>query len=355
MKKLLAFIIAALVTTGAFSQAPAPSPTFIKGDLNIRYNTRTQRDGDKPKASIEDAYVFKLNVSNSAIFDGKIMHRPFIRNAITSNQTAQLTVDIGFLVVNPRNPAQSVPVGKLYGVVPIDERNVYRFTDGDVRVSINGMGGAKSFESKFNGLALGKPPAGSEGMVARIKREAQKITRNVNGKPVTISVAKYDTMEFQAHVLAAGPVQIYPETTVNGTLLYDYGRGAWYFQGVTVNYAQDGQQRQDVLSGNIRWVESVNRKANGEGEYVFDIRVNEPPVTEAALFSGPADESAFFAVDTSIASLTGAMKYKDAILNDTVTQSTIVVDLAGNKLTKQQAMYLCKLLFHSAVVPFNAE
>jgi hypothetical protein len=191
--------------------------------------------------------------------------------------------------------------------------------------------------------------------MSKLKKEALSITKSINGKSVAIAVTKYDKMEFQSHVLAAGPVQIYPEAVVNGSMIYDYGRTAWYFDNVTITYALDGQQRQDKLTGNIRWIEAANRAASGEGEYQFDIRVNEPAQTEASVFSGPADESAFFSTDDAIPALTGVMKYKDVLIGEKVTASAVTVDLKGNKLTKQQAMNLAKLLLLSAVVPLNAE
>ena len=207
----------------------------------------------------------------------------------------------------------------------------------------------------FKGLALGKPPASSEGFLSKLKKEALSITKSINGKSVAISVTKYDKMEFKSHVLAAGPVQIYPEAQVTGSMIYDYGRTAWYFDNVSIAYALDGRQYLDKLTGNIRWIEAANRAASGEGEYQFDIRVNEPAQTEASVFSGPADESAFFSTDDSIPALSGAMKYKDTLAGETVTASAVTIDLKGHKLTKQQAMYLTKLLFLSVVVPLNAE
>jgi hypothetical protein len=144
-------------------------------------------------------------------------------------------------------------------------------------------------------------------------------------------------------------------------MVYDYDRSAWYFNGVTVSYtaADEATGRmmvlQDRLSGNIRWVESANRVTSGLGEYQFDIRVNEQLSTEASAFSGPADEAAFFETDATVAALTGTMKYKDTIINDVVTNSVVTIDLTGTKLTKQQVMYLAKLLLMSSIVPMNAE
>jgi hypothetical protein len=153
-------------------------------------------------------------------------------------------------------------------------------------------------------------------------------------------------MEFQNLVVAMGPVGIYPETTISGSIIYDYGRSAWHFQSLTVTYTVDGKRIQDNLTGNIRW---------NKDQYDFDIKVNEPVAGESAVFAAAADESAFFAVDNAVSGLTGTMKYKDTTSNDKVIASNVKVDLVGNKLNKQQTMYLFKMLFLVSVVPFNAE
>jgi hypothetical protein len=330
-------------------------PTFIKGDLNIRFNSRQLSNDGKVREGVSDVYTLNVNVSDSAIFRGTIEQRPHIAGTFGVAQTGQLTYAMDCDVVNPKNPSQTRNVGKLYGVAPVDQNNVYRFTDGAVRVSVFPIGTAKGFESKFTGLALGKPPAKSDGVFAKMQREALNITRNVKGTATSIAVTKYDKMEFQNLVLAAGPVQIYPEVTVNGAMIYDYGRSAWYFHNVSVSYSVDGRLMQDKLTGNIRWVEPANRKTSGEGEYQFDIRVNEPPPSEAAVFATSTDESAFFATDNLISALVGTMKYKDTMSGESVTSSAVSIALTGNKLTKQQAMYLCKLLFMVSVVPLNSE
>ena len=349
MKSITTILLAALWAGTGFAQTPAQ--LTVKGDMTIRFNTRTQLNSDgKPRAGVEDIYGLNLNVADSAIFKGTINYRPTILGSVYGvNQTAQLTFSLDTDVVNPANHAQTRNVGKLSGIVPIDEKNVYHFANGNAAITVFGAGTAKGFESKFAGVALGKPPAVSG--LAKLQQEALRI---VNSKGA-ISVAKYDKMEFQQHVLAAGPVQIYPEATVNGILVYDYARTAWYFQGITVSYTADGKALRDSLTGNIRWVESPNRKTTGEGEYQFDVRVNEPPPSEAAVFAGPTDESAFFATDDVTPALVGTVKYKDTLSGDDTTSSSIQISLTANKLTKQQVMYLCKLLFLSSVVPFNSD
>jgi hypothetical protein len=363
MKRLVTFLFGALFAAVAFAQTPAAVPVtpFVKGTLSIRFDTRTQLDGDKPRVGVTDKYKLHLNVSDSVVFDGTIESLPFVKKSFGSNQAGLLTHSIECMVVNPRNTAQTRNIGRLFGTVPVDEQNVYRFEDGNLKIGIFGAGGAQGFESKVKGLALGKPPAGSEGFLSKTKKDILRLTKMVGDKQITLPVTKYDQMTFQSHVLSAGPVMVYPEATVNGPLIYDYDRTAWYFNNVTVNYTAADEKTgrmmvlQDRLSGNIRWVESPDRATSGQGEYQFDIRVNEPLSTEAQAFTGPADESAFFASDNAVPALTGTMKYKDTIINDVVTSSTVIVDLKGNQLTKQQVMYLSKLLMMSSIVPINAE
>jgi hypothetical protein len=356
MKRFLPPLFVLCFGTLAFAQPPAAPDVFIKGELAIKFNTRTNLAADgKVKEGVSDKYTLAVNVANSALFRGTIQHTPSISSLVGSSQLAHLDYAIECDVVNPKNPSQTRNVGRLFGTVPVDDKNVSRFTDGNLKLVVFPVGTAKGFESNFKGLALGKPPASAEGFMSKLKKEALNITKSINGKSVAIAVTKYDKMEFQSHLLAAGPVQIYPEATVNGSMIYDYGRTAWYFDNVTITYSVDGRQFQDKLTGNIRWIESANRAASGEGEYQFDIRVNEPAQTEASVFSGPADESAFFSTDEALPALTGVMKYKDALSGEKVTASAVTVDLKGNKLTKQQAMNLAKLLLISAVVPLNAE
>lgn len=356
MKRIVLPLLSLSFAALAFAQQPPATETFIKGDAAIKFSTRTNTDSDgKPKEGVADKYTLTVNVSNSALLRGTIEHTPYIKKLVGSSQLAHLDYSVECDVVNPKNPSQTRNVGRIFGTVPVDEKNAYRFADGNLKVVVFPVGTAKGFESTFKGLALGKPPASSEGFLSKLKNEALNITKSINGKSVAIAVTKYDKMSFQTHVLAAGPVQIYPETTVNGSMIYDYGRTAWYFDGVTVSYSVDGRQYSDKLTGNIRWIESANRASNGEGEYQFDIRVNEPAQTEAAAFTGPADESAFFSTDATIPALTGVIKYKDTVAGDTVTSSAITIDLKGNQLTKQQAMYLAKLLFLSFVVPLNSD
>ncbi len=356
MKRIKLHLLALGLTTLAVAQQPPTPELFIKGDMAIKFSTRTNTDSDgKAREGVTDKYTLAVNVANSALFRGTIVYTPYISKIVGSSQLAKLEYTVDCDVVNPKNPSQTRNVGRLFGTVPVDDKNAYRFGEGDLKLAVFPVGTAKGFETVFKGLALGKPPGSSEGFMDKLKKEALNITRSVNGKNVAISVTKYDKMEFKGLSFAAGPVQIYPEAIVNGSMIYDYGRTAWYFDNVTISYSLDGRQYLDKLTGNIRWIESANRASTGEGEYQFDVRVNEPAQAEASVFSGPADESAFFATDDAIPALSGVMKYKDTMVNDTVTASAVTIDLSGHKLTKQQVMNLAKLLFMTIIVPLNAE
>jgi len=344
MKKYLIIILSA-ISIGFLSFAQSTN-TNIKGELNISYNTRNG-------SGSTDTYTLNVNICNSAVFRGNIVALPPAKGTL-SDTPGSLTYNLECDVVNPRNPSHSLTIGKLFGVAPIDNNNVYRYTDGNVKMSIFSVGTAKGFDSKFTGLALGKPPANTS-LFNKVKQQTLSFTKSVGGKTVGISVTKYDKMEFHNHVVGGGPVQIYPDVTFNGNLIYDYARSAWYFQNILAVYVVDGVQKADKITGNIRWVESPNRKKTGEGEYQFDIRVNEPLPTEANIFAGTQDEASFFDTDTSIPALTGSMKYRDIMTGDTVTNSKVTINLQGNKLTKQQVMYLGKMLMLSSIVPFNAE
>ncbi len=354
MKKLTLLIIMAAICASAQTNPP----TFIRGSLNIQFNTKTQRDSaDKPTVGAVDNYRVNVNVCNSTIFRGNITATPLVMGGMfnTVQQASSLNFDMHCDVVNPANPAQTKEIGRIYGIVPIDQEGAYRFDDGTLQIAVNQIGAAHDFTAKFKGLAAGKPPVKALGLLDSIQKQVMDVSKQVQGQTVTVQVKKYDLMKFQNFVLAGGPIQIYQDVTVNGEMIYDYDRGAWYFKDMTITYADNGRQLADRISGSILWVEKPDRKTSGLGEYDFDVRVNEPAPSEASVFAAPADESAFFASDSSIPGLTGTMKYKDTMRGDEATASDVTIDLSGNKLTKQQAMCLCKLLVFSAIVPMNSD
>lgn len=347
MKTLIALLSLAITATAQTNL----KPTFVKGTMDIRYNTRTAAE---PTKGVTDIYALDLNVSDSAKFKGTIAFTPYLASFLGAAQPASLNYNIECDVVNPANPAQTKNAGRLYGIVPITPEGVYEFGKGSLRVGVHATGRVQEFESKFTGAAAGRPLVKKAGWLDQLK-SSMNISKTVGGKTVTIIVKKYDKMLFTQHVLGDGPVPVYGTTTVNGEMIYDYARLAWYFNNVTITYKSGDQAKIDTITGSIRWVESPNRKADGMGEYQFDVRVNEPPPSEASAFPAATDEAAFFATDDTVAGITGTMKYRDTMRGETVTASAVAVDLKGNRLAKQQTMNLTKLILLSSVVPLNAE
>jgi hypothetical protein len=184
----------------------------------------------------------------------------------------------------------------------------------------------------------------------------------MQGKEVKLEVKNSDPMRFENVVLAAGPAMSYPRTTVNGNLDYDYETGNWLTNGLRFTYSHNGKPIEDVVTGSIKWVEDENRASNGKGQYEFNLRWNEdkakPATTEADAFKNLSDEEAFFAVDNSIPSLTGTVKYEDTFTTlkgePVPSASKVTYTLDANQLTKQQIMNFMKLWL-IAVGPTNDE
>ena len=352
IKKILSIGMLMLSAIAGMAQTNLP-PTFAKGTITIDYKTKASAT---PVKGVKDVYTVAVNVANSALFHGTITDQPQILSSTLGfnksvAQPRQLDYNLDCDVVNPKNPSQTRNVGRLYGIVPVDADGVYRYDQGTLKVDILPMGSAGGFTSKFDGQAAGKKPNKPANWFSSLS--VVNITRSINGKTTTVALTKYDKMDFHQHVIAAGPVGIYGRSTVNGELLYDYDKNCWFANNLSIQY-DDGHS--DRVAGIIRWVESPQRKQNGEGEYQFDIRLNEPLVSESAAFNAkPADESSFFETDNTVAGLSGTMKYKDTLRGDTTLASQVIIDLTGNNITKQQTMVLCKIIIFSSVVPMNSD
>lgn len=341
MKTIITSLIMAVALGAAAQTNP---PTTVTGTIDIQFGSRTQVDsGGKPIVGAKDVYTIKLNIANSALFNGTITDYPLVMGGWMGDavsQSRRLSYDIQCDVVNPKNPAQTKNVGRLFGGVGIAIDGTYNYDKGSLKMSILPMGNAGGFDSPFKGLTIGKPMNRPANWMETMQRSVVNITRQVNGRPMRVQLSKYDKMVFNNHTIGAGPVGIYPQLTVNGEMLYDYEKSCWFFNNVMIG--------PDRLAGNIRWIQSA-------GEYQFDIRVNEPQANEAAAFGAAADESAFFETDTSIPSLSGTMKYKDTVKNKQTVASSVLIDLKGNNLTKQQTMALAKMIIFSAIVPMNSD
>lgn len=357
MKKSL--ITLALTVAFAFSAMAQTNALFIKGNMNIKYNTRQAPPGTK---GIQDDYEINLNVANSVLFHGKMTDRPQIMEGMftkTVTQPRSLKYDVSCDIVNPNNPSQvKKNISKLSGFVYIASTGEYNYSGGLGFSVLDRMAGS---DSKFSGVAAGKPLARPANWLENLKCTTINITRNVNGKTTTVALKKYDKMEFRSVVLAAGPIGSYTDATVNGEMLYDYDKNTWFFNNVSVSYSTKSASgesiiKSDRITGTIRWVEDENRKSNGKGEYQFDVRVNEPIATESAAFTTTTtDESSFFTNDTTAPGLSGTMKYQDTLRGETTIASSVAIDLIGNSISKQQLMILNKIIIFTSVIPMNSD
>lgn len=362
-------------TAPATSAANTASNQSITGKIDIAYNSRVQVDDNgNPKEGVQDVYTFNVDVTPTINYSGTIKYQPTILSSVLGRETqaSTLAYDLSMSLRNPQNLGQSKMIGKLVGTVPIDKKGIYHYGDGTLRAAVDATGKAAGFESKFQGLAAGKPPK-DKSTLGSIKKQAVSVTKMVKGSAVKITVTDYDVMMFTDLVMAAGPVKAFPDTRVNGRVLYDYERSAWYFDGVTMTYTgADGKAITDKLSGNIKWVEDPQRLSNGLGEYQFDVRVNEPQQAagENAAFQAVENEADFFTADATLPCLTGSMKYKDTIRANPnapadatadekviVSASAVTINLTANNLgtDKTRIMNLWKLLGLVEVVPMNAE
>lgn len=360
MKKIMSSILVVVLSMVFVSISNAQNPNLtVKRSLNIEYNSRTQLDDSGlPKSGVKDVYKMDLSIVDTIGMRGTIEHLPPIFGTWVGSEKQQsnLTYALDLVLKNPANLSQERSVGRLTGVVPIDSSGKYQYDSGNLRMAVNATGKARGFESAFRGIAAAKPPT-TRSYLESAKKSAITLQRQYGGKNVNLVVTNYDQMSLEGLTLAAGPVETYPEAKVNGKMLFDYDRSAWYFYNTTMNYqTKDGVSHSDTLSGNIKWVESSNRETTGEGEYQFDVRVNEPQETpESAAFQTVDDESAFFEVDTSLPALVGTAKYIDSFSGESVVGSKVNIDLVGSNLNKQQVVNLTKLIWLVSVVPMNAE
>ncbi len=358
MKKLTTIIASlfALISSNLVAQTPSTSaPLSIKGDMKITFNTKSNPVGTK---GIQDIYSIDLNVANSVVFHGEITDRPqiiegMISKSITQPRNNKYNIDCN--VLNPANISQSKNIGRMYGVVPISSEGIYDYDKSNLVVDILPIGNSAGFTSKFTGKAAGKPLVRPSNWTDTV-RDAVNITRMVNGKPSTVTLKRYDKLEFRNVVLAQGPIQIYQSVSINGTMLYDYDKNCWFFNNFTSQYADGQTVKIDRIAGTMRWVEDSNRKSNGIGHYDTDIRVNEPIQDGSSVFSAPTDESSFFATNSSIPGLVGTLKYKDTINSEGNTVASLVnIDLNANNINKQQIMVLAKIIIFSAIIPMNSD
>jgi hypothetical protein len=363
--------LAMLIAAPAIAQAPNPYtapenvPGVIKGTMDIQFATRTQLDqtGKAPRPGALDTYTVNLEVGNAVLFQGKVERRPWLPTSLlgTTLQEGYLSYDLNTLIRNPANPTQTAVAGRWIGAMTLDGSGKYSLLQspadkGRVRLSVNAVGSSPASSANFNGEIQGRlpPQAGLWGLASRASTEVTKTYgRYVNGVVVAHTVKGADPVKFNNVTLAAGPVSVYPETVINGSIDYDAEEGNWYLD-VTASYASGGATFRDRYSGSITWTEDPGRKTNGKGVYTFNVRTNEKPVTEADLFKTQDAFAAFFATDNKVPGFTGTISYVDSFRGDSVIGSKVTYAVDGNQVSKIQEMNLAKILM-LMIGPFNDE
>ncbi len=322
--------------------------------MDIAFKTRTDVNAEgAANPGVKDEYTFSLDVAKTTNYNGKITRQPALLSKYLkqTTQEAGLGFDVKLVVRNPSDLKQKREVGKWVGFAPINpDTGVYDLAGGQslqrpLRIAVDAIGSAAAFQDAFGGKMVGK--SSDKGTLGQ-----QIFKRVVGGREVKVEVKKSDPMKFQNVVLAKGPATSYPRTPVDGQLVYDYETGNWYTDGIKFNYNLNGQEMSDLMTGSIKWEEDPERKANGKGSYVFNLRFNEdknkPQQSEAAAFDQMSEEDAFFAVDTTIPTLTGTIEYVDTFIGGggdepIPSSSKVTYKLNASKLTKAQITNFLKL------------
>jgi len=341
---------------------------IISGTMNIDFKTRTNRDKSGKFADgssvlgVKDEYKVNMRVAKTTEFSGTILRQPKVKIKLigTEAQAGVLQYDLALAVLNPKDLNQKKNVGKWVGIAPMDASNTFNFAgskENELRITVDTMGNAQGFTDKFAGALVGKQDKGENW---QDKLTSYTFERVIGTKKVKLEAKKVDPVQFKNVELAKGPSSIYPHTTVNGRMDFDYQTGNWYLNNMRFKYNLDGKDVEDVVSGTIKWVEDPQRATNGKGKYDFNVRFNEDKfaaqTTEADAFGNMNDEEAFFAVDNRVPSLTGQVDYLETMVagSEAPTASQVTYKLNANKLTKQQIMNFYKL-WMLTVGPINDE
>ncbi len=372
VKRAALFVPAVAMSVGTLAYAQTDpnlltKDDVISGTMQIDFKTRTNLDtsGDLKEGSAAmntpDSYKLDLFVAETTEYTGEIQRFPKLYSKILgrNKQDAKIFYNVQLNVLNPKDLKQKKTVGKWVGTVPVDPATgAYDLSGGGaqesaLRVDVDAVGSAQAFKDNFGGKLIGKSEK-KENLGSSLYK------RVVGNKTVEIKVTKSDPMSFQGIQLAKGPATVYPRATVNGKLDYDYETGNYYADNIKFHYTLDGKDIEDTVTGTIKWVEDADRASNGKGYYDFNLRFNEDKnksaTGEGAAFDKMSDEDAFFAVDTSVPSLTGKIEYVDTFLSGGTTPSSskVTYHLNANKLTKQQVVNFFKLWI-IAVGPTNDE
>lgn len=351
-------LMAAIFCAAAVSTAPAAFAVnepvtqagVVTGTMNIAFETRNSRNrtDDEVNEGIRDIYTLDLKVLGDYGFSNTIERQPQVGNTwsmlgLSDEQRAgfRYGVDLTF---------KTRKVGNLVGFVGVDEEGYYNLADEKSPLRLDVQVGRSPFVSMFKGGIKGLPVEGSSDTTSSLLRSIRVI-----GKQGGRTVAREVEVEpFDANLTLARGVDPgkFPEASVAGSLNYDR-ETANYYPRLQMIYRIDGQNVNDVVEGNIRWNEEQFR-------YEFNVTFAKTSADSAVVEdffeeSTTASDDDFFAVDSSVAALTGTIAYKD--IGETThgpLSSEVTYQLDANNLTPAQIMNFMKFWL-LAVGPTNDE
>lgn len=249
-----------------------------------------------------DVYtISSLKVADLMILSGTIQRTP----------EKSLSYSVKFDVNNPKNRTQiAKDVAILRGDTIIDESGRYLPANGKLRIDV--VKGQKS-SSNFSGVLRGREVTRWWELKEQLAKAQKSVTkaysRVVDGKTITIQVKNPDPLGFDGLVLAQGPFSYLPETTVRGSLDYDYELGNWLTDnnGLELTYKIGDAAQIDKITGSIRFAEEEGTaQVDGKsvpytGYYDYSLRFNEDKVkADEAFFDGENSEAevdAFFSTE----------------------------------------------------------
>jgi hypothetical protein len=284
----------------------------VTGEINVDFGSRKLSG-----ATGVDIYT----VTNMKAADLMVMN-----GAINRTPDKSLSYSIKFDLFNPKNPAQVAKEAAIMrGDVMIDQTGRYDPSAGKLRIDVvKGTQSSSPFRGGLQGREVTRWWEVSEQLKKAQKAATKEYSRVVEGKTITIEVKNADPLRFDGLVLASGPFSYLPETTVRGSLDYDYELGNWLLDnnGLTLNYQLGEKVINDRITGSIRYAEEEgNATVDGKkvaytGYYEYNLRFNEEAQkSDAAFFEGDANAQAdafFSAADQSKPGIYGKVYFSDS-------------------------------------------
>lgn len=249
-----------------------------------------------------------------------------LNGTVTRTPEKNLSYSVKFDLFNPKSPSQvAKEAAILRGDVVIDQTGRYDPAAGKLRIDVvKGTQSTSAYRGGLQGREVTRWWEITEQLKKAQKSAAKEYSRVVQGKTIKISVLKTDPLKFDALVLATGPFSYLPETTVRGSLDYDYELGNWLLDnnGLTLNYQLGEKVINDRITGSIRYAEEAGsaavdgKKVAYTGYYEYNLRFNEEAQkSDASFFEGDANAQAdafFSSSDQSKPGIYGKVYFEDS-------------------------------------------